>query len=373
MVSNEETTTATAAVQGNGISFKHKYRELKRRLKYLVYENECFENDVKELQSNLLLIDREKSYLLDRLMTHETVIVSGDSDIDSTDYSSEEEFFSQTDAVTRKTIASKLSTSAGTSNTTTQRQPVTKTAPSRGASKKQTVVRGSNKQTVATKTVKNASKIAVSTKPPPSLATLIVSLPITNITTSHQKQETKLITHTIPNQGGIGLLAEGRPMAIGGKGKRKRSSSSSSSGSSSSDSSSESGSGSSDSSDSERNTMDLAPPPPPPPLLVNTSAAMGNKVVQPKPIQSPIRLMPPGQLTSLAGIPLLSPTTSSSTVVPFTSKQTTGFVPLATHLTSSSKTPFITSIGGKQINISAFHIVKSGKEDFSSNDKLQNR
>ena len=37
MVSNEETTTATAAVQGNGISFKHKYRELKRRLKYLVY------------------------------------------------------------------------------------------------------------------------------------------------------------------------------------------------------------------------------------------------------------------------------------------------------------------------------------------------
>ena len=261
-----------------------------------------------------------------------------------------------------------MSTSAGTSNTTTQRQPVTKTAPSRGASKKQTV-RGSNKQTIATKTVKNASKIAVTTKPPPSLATLIVSLPITNITTSHQKQETKLITHTIPNQGGIGLLAEGKPMAIGGKGKRKRSSSSSSSGSSSSDSSSESGSGSSDSSDSERNTMDLAPPP----LLVNTSPAMGNKVVHPKPIQSPIRLMPPGQLTSLAGIPLLSPTTSSSTIVPFTSKQTTGFVPLATHLTSSSKTPFITSIGGKPINISAFHIVKSGKEDFSSNDKLQNR
>ena len=269
-----------------------------------------------------------------------------------------------------RTIASKLSTSAGTSNTTTQRQPVTKTAPSRGASKKQTV-RGSNKQTIATKTVKNASKIAITTKPPQSLATLIVSLPITNITTSHHKQETKLITHTIPNQGGIGLLAAGKPMAIGGKGKRKRSSSSSSSGSSSSDSSSESGSGSSDSSDSERNTMDLAPPP----LLVNTSPATGNKVVQPKPIQSPIRLMPPGQLTSLAGIPLLSPTTSSSsTVVPFTSKQTTGFVPLATHLTSSSKTPFITtSIGGKPINISAFHIVKSGKEDFSSNDKLQNR
>ena len=67
----------------NGVvSYKHKYRELKRRLKYLVYvsmsnsiynfvsniehvthtpqENECFEHDVREAQTKLLQLCREK-------------------------------------------------------------------------------------------------------------------------------------------------------------------------------------------------------------------------------------------------------------------------------------------------------------------------
>ncbi|XP_015908649.2 transforming growth factor beta regulator 1 [Parasteatoda tepidariorum] len=70
-------------------NYHQKYRNLKRKLKFLIYENECFQDELKKSQRKLLKVSRDKSFLLDRLLRYETVessstdseaTVSSDSD-----------------------------------------------------------------------------------------------------------------------------------------------------------------------------------------------------------------------------------------------------------------------------------------------------
>ncbi|XP_061189748.1 uncharacterized protein LOC133197647 isoform X2 [Saccostrea echinata] len=63
------------------IDYKQKYKTLKKKLKLLVYEQECFLEELRKAQGKLLKVSRDKSFLLDRLLQYEKVDdSSGDSD-----------------------------------------------------------------------------------------------------------------------------------------------------------------------------------------------------------------------------------------------------------------------------------------------------
>uniref|UniRef100_H2ZUG5 INO80 complex subunit E n=1 Tax=Latimeria chalumnae TaxID=7897 RepID=H2ZUG5_LATCH len=55
------------------IDYKKKYKNLKRKLKFLVYEQECFQEQLRKAQRKLLKVSRDKSFLLDRLLQYEQV------------------------------------------------------------------------------------------------------------------------------------------------------------------------------------------------------------------------------------------------------------------------------------------------------------
>ncbi|ESN98695.1 hypothetical protein HELRODRAFT_162149 [Helobdella robusta] len=87
--------------------YKKKYRTLKKRLKFLIYEQECFAEELKKSQRKLLKLNREKSFLLDQLMqyeqpNHET------SDSDETQSSASEQE-SAKKIVKKKKICSNIS------------------------------------------------------------------------------------------------------------------------------------------------------------------------------------------------------------------------------------------------------------------------
>ncbi|XP_077577982.1 INO80 complex subunit E isoform X2 [Stigmatopora nigra] len=55
------------------VDYKRKYKNLKRKLKFLVYEHECFQEELRRAQRKLLKVSRDKSFLLDRLLPYERV------------------------------------------------------------------------------------------------------------------------------------------------------------------------------------------------------------------------------------------------------------------------------------------------------------
>ncbi|VDN27708.1 unnamed protein product [Gongylonema pulchrum] len=59
---------------------KQEYRELKRRFKVLVYENEYYQEELRNLQRKLLKLSRDKNFLLDRMLMYENVDSSEESD-----------------------------------------------------------------------------------------------------------------------------------------------------------------------------------------------------------------------------------------------------------------------------------------------------
>lgn len=62
----------------NSLTAKQQYRTLKRRFKFLVYENECYQEQLRNLQRKLLKLSRDKNFLLDRLQNFEKVSDSSD-------------------------------------------------------------------------------------------------------------------------------------------------------------------------------------------------------------------------------------------------------------------------------------------------------
>ncbi|MFH4976140.1 hypothetical protein AB6A40_002849 [Gnathostoma spinigerum] len=57
---------------------KEQYRLLKKRFKFLVYENECYQEELRNLQRKLLKLSRDKNFLLDRLIQYEKLSDSSD-------------------------------------------------------------------------------------------------------------------------------------------------------------------------------------------------------------------------------------------------------------------------------------------------------
>ncbi|XP_012272445.1 INO80 complex subunit E [Orussus abietinus] len=70
-------------------NYKEQYRNLKRKLKFLIYENECFQEALRSTQRKLLKVNRDKSFLLDRLLQYEKVDASF-SESDETESSDDE-------------------------------------------------------------------------------------------------------------------------------------------------------------------------------------------------------------------------------------------------------------------------------------------
>eukprot|EP00794_Sanderia_malayensis_P014136 gene14136-15613_t len=72
-----------------GSHTKQKYRSLKRKMRCLLYEQECFQEELRRLQRKLLRVNRDKSFLLDRLLQYEPPEFSS-SDEEETASSAEE-------------------------------------------------------------------------------------------------------------------------------------------------------------------------------------------------------------------------------------------------------------------------------------------
>lgn len=53
--------------------YKKNYKAMKKKLRLLIYEQECFFDELKKAQRQLLKVSRDKSFLLDRLLQYETM------------------------------------------------------------------------------------------------------------------------------------------------------------------------------------------------------------------------------------------------------------------------------------------------------------
>ncbi|KAG9468171.1 hypothetical protein GDO78_013606 [Eleutherodactylus coqui] len=74
------------------VDYKRKYKNLKRKLKFLIYEQECFQEELRRAQRKLLKVSRDKSFLLDRILQYENVDDdSSDSDITASSENSDTE------------------------------------------------------------------------------------------------------------------------------------------------------------------------------------------------------------------------------------------------------------------------------------------
>ncbi|XP_033337302.2 uncharacterized protein LOC117226754 [Megalopta genalis] len=95
-------------------NYKDQYRNLKRKLKFLIYENECFQEALRSTQRKLLKVNRDKSFLLDRLLQYEKVDASF-SESDETESSDEE--------VARMDTSKRKKMEIGISNHTSHHMP----------------------------------------------------------------------------------------------------------------------------------------------------------------------------------------------------------------------------------------------------------
>ena len=75
------------------INYKKKYKTMKKKLRFIVFEQECFLEELRKSQRRLLKVSRDRSFLLDRLLQYEK-IDGQSSDSDATASSD-----SETDAV----------------------------------------------------------------------------------------------------------------------------------------------------------------------------------------------------------------------------------------------------------------------------------
>uniref|UniRef100_A0A0N4Z588 INO80 complex subunit E n=1 Tax=Parastrongyloides trichosuri TaxID=131310 RepID=A0A0N4Z588_PARTI len=120
------------------LTAKEQYRELKRNFKFLVYENECYQDELRSLQRKLLKLSRDKNFLLDRLTQYEKLSESSDDSDTSVKTIEDKSSKVKTKKRVRTTAASKKKTSVSSNNvnvvpqetnTTTAKSSVTESTP----------------------------------------------------------------------------------------------------------------------------------------------------------------------------------------------------------------------------------------------------
>ncbi|CAI6363696.1 unnamed protein product [Macrosiphum euphorbiae] len=110
-VANEETFDENSLAEANS---KEQYKEMKRKLRLLVYENEIFQQTLKTTQRKLLKASRDKNILLDRLIMYEMVDLSS-SDDELTESSDEGDSTKPEPTKKRKDPPANNNSSSGTS------------------------------------------------------------------------------------------------------------------------------------------------------------------------------------------------------------------------------------------------------------------
>ncbi|KAM7349604.1 uncharacterized protein ACRADG_008472 [Cochliomyia hominivorax] len=78
------------ATTNSTVDYKNQYRYLKRKLKFLIYENEFFQDALRSNQRRLLKVSRDRAFLLDRLLQYEKP-ENTSSESEETEESSEDE------------------------------------------------------------------------------------------------------------------------------------------------------------------------------------------------------------------------------------------------------------------------------------------
>ncbi|XP_067006898.2 uncharacterized protein [Anabrus simplex] len=96
------------------VNYKNQYRNLKRKLKFLIYENECFQETLRTMQRRLLKATRDRSFLLDRLLQYEKVEVTS-SESEETESSDEGEVVRQDTSKRKRLMDSTPNSHTGTS------------------------------------------------------------------------------------------------------------------------------------------------------------------------------------------------------------------------------------------------------------------
>ncbi|XP_050427897.1 INO80 complex subunit E [Adelges cooleyi] len=77
MVVNDEPYDDNSSPDFN---YLEQYKEMKRKLRLLIYENEIFQQTLKKTQRKMLKASRDKSVLLERLLQYERVEISSSDD-----------------------------------------------------------------------------------------------------------------------------------------------------------------------------------------------------------------------------------------------------------------------------------------------------
>lgn len=114
------------------VNYKQEYRKLKRKLKLLIYENECFQESLRSTERKFLTATRDRNFLLERLSTYEPVDTST-SDTEETAESSDDEHL-RTSAKRRKIEASCSSRGTGVSTPPGNSKAATPVRKKKGAS-----------------------------------------------------------------------------------------------------------------------------------------------------------------------------------------------------------------------------------------------
>ncbi|XP_065568055.1 uncharacterized protein LOC136031968 [Artemia franciscana] len=78
--------------------YERKYKTLKKKLKYLIYENEAFTHEIHSLEKKVVQVQRDKNFLLERLLQYE----SGYGDGHTTDPEETESSDGETKPETKK-------------------------------------------------------------------------------------------------------------------------------------------------------------------------------------------------------------------------------------------------------------------------------
>lgn len=102
MIPHQEIIVQTQVME-HQIDYKQKYKVLKKKLKFLVYEQECFLEELRKAQRRLLKVSRDRSFLLDRLLQYEKLEDSSDdSDVTASSDSDAEAHKTEAGGIKRK-------------------------------------------------------------------------------------------------------------------------------------------------------------------------------------------------------------------------------------------------------------------------------
>ncbi|XP_050522526.1 INO80 complex subunit E [Daktulosphaira vitifoliae] len=178
MVANDETYDENSSPE---LNYKEQYKEMKRKLRLLIYENEIFQQTLNTTQRKLLKASRDKSVLLDRLLQYERVEMSS-SDDELTESSDEGECIKPEPKKRRDGVS--INSASGS-----LKQSVSPQTSNFNQSKKR-----------KPSTLKTSKSISMQPIPSSDMSSELISTPETSKPSNDQKSITNFSHHTLPSK-----------------------------------------------------------------------------------------------------------------------------------------------------------------------------